>query len=207
MASFGEGLGAVIGASMGAEHLEEGLTGVERTAGRFDQATGPYNTFGQSFLNPASGAIGEVKSKAGEVKGYDDFMAGYEASPGSKYLIDQATEAQNESAAARGNLLSGTNLRALAKINTGLSGTFANQAYDQYLKGNSQQFGQLETALGNMFQAIGVGTTATGQQAGVAQSQMAQQAAIAKAQAENDKSKGSGLGSMFGGLASLATIF
>lgn len=207
MAGFGEGLGQFIGATMGKEHLETGLTGVERTADSFGAATGPYNTFGQSFLSPATGSIGEIARRAGSAKGYDEFMAGYDATPGAKYLIGQATEAQNESAAAKGQLLSGTNLRALAKINTGLSATFANQAYDQYLKGDSQQFGQLETALGNMFQAIGVGTTATGQQAGVAQSQMAQQAAIAKAQAENDKSKGSGLGSMFGGLASLATIF
>src|SRR5262249_49062662 len=114
---------------------------------------------------------------------------------------------QNESAAAKGGLLSGTNLRTLGAIDTGITSTFANQAYDQYLKGNTQQFGQLEQALGNMFQAIGVGTTATGQQAGVAQSQMAGQAAIAQAQAKNDQGKGSGFGSMFGGLASLATGF
>jgi hypothetical protein len=207
MAGFGEGLGSFIGAELGAQDLRQGLDNVSSTAGGFNATTAPYNSFGQSFISPASGAITKIGERAGTVKGYDDFMAGYEESPGAKYVKGQALEAQNESAAARGNLLSGTNMRALGTIDAGISNTFANQAYDQYLKGDSQQFGQLETALGNMFQAIGVGTTATGQQAGVAQSQMAQQAAIAKAQAENDKGKGSGLGSMFGGLGSLATMF
>lgn len=207
MPGFGEGLGQFLGAEAGAFDLHQGLDNMSSTAGGFNANTQPYNTFGQSFITPATAAVGELKDKAGTVKSYDDFMAGYSESPGAKYVKDQALEAQNLSAASKGGLLSGTNQRALTTIGEGVSGTFANQAYDQYLKGNSQQFGQLETSLGNMFQAMGVGTTATGQQAGVANAQMAGQASIAKAQAENDKSKGSGLGSMFGGLGSLALAF
>lgn len=207
MASFGEGFGTFLGAEMGAQDLRAGLDNMSSTAGGFNANTQPYNTFGQSFLPTAASTIGDVKAKAGEFKSYDDFMRDYQASPGAEYVKSQALQAQNNSAAARGGLLSGTNLRALGDIGAGITNTFANQAYDEYLKGSSMGFGQLEQALGNMFQAIGVGTTATGQQAGVVQSQMAGQAAIAKAQAENDKSKGSGLGSMFGGLGSLALAF
>lgn len=207
MAGFGSGLGTFIGAATGAEHLDQGKRDIASTAGGFNAATDPYNTFGQSFLGGAASTIGEVKEKAGEVQSYDDFAKGYTASPGVRYQMEQGLEAQDMSAASRGQLLSGTNVRAREEIAQGIAGKGLNTAYDQYLKGNSQQFGQLETALGNMFGAIGVGTTATGQQASVASSQMSNQAAIAKSQAENDRAKGGGLGDMFGGIGSLAAAF
>lgn len=207
MAGFGEGLGQVIGASMGAEDLGRGLDSINGTASGFDAKVAPYEGFGASFLPATDKAITGVSDKAGTTMGYDDFMAHYQQSPGVKYQIQQGEEAQNESAASTGGLLSGTNLRALTGIRQGIAATGANTAYDEYLKGSSTQFGQLETALGNMFQAIGVGTTATGQQAGVTTGQMNNQAAMAQAQAKNDASKGSGIGSMFSGLGSLAAAF
>lgn len=206
--SFGAGLGAVIGASMGAEHLEEGVDRVSGIGSGFGGSVAPFRNFGQSFMDQATVSANNIESRARDSDlSYDTFMKNYEASPGSKYLIGQAEEAQNNSAAARGKLLSGGNLRGLETLRTGLSNTFANQAYGQYLAGESQEFGQLETSLGNMFRAIGVGTTATGQEAGVASSQMGAQASLAAAQAKNDQAKGSGLGSMFGGLGSIATMF
>ena len=196
-------MGQFIGAEIGASDLNQGLKNVNGTADIFGSNTGAYNSFGQSFLPTASNAISGVSTKAGQTQSYEDFMKTYTASPGAKYIQDQATEAQNESAASKGQLLSGINLRALSTINQGIAGTQANTAYNEYLQGNNQQFGQLESALGNMFQAIGVGTTATGQQAGVANAQIGAQSQIAQAQAKNDASKGSGIGSMFSGLGSL----
>lgn len=198
--AFGEGLGAFLGAGQASKDIKAGMNAVGATAGSAIARAEPYNQFGQSFMPDARQGISDVRGFAGGTQGYDDFMARYETTPGVQYQMEQAQEAQNASAAARGQLLSGTNLRALDTITQGIAATGANNAYQQYLAGNSQQFGQLETALGNMFQAIGVGQTATGQQAGVASAEMAQQAALAKAQAENSRSKGSGLGSLFGGL-------
>ena len=207
MAGFGEGLGQFLGAEMGAYDLNAGINNVRSTANGFNSETQPYNAFGQSFLEPASGGIADINKTAGTALSYDDFMKNYTNTPAVKYQLDQMQRGQENSAAAKGGLLSGTNERALATINNGIVSQGANTAYNEYLSGNTQQFGQLEAALGNMFNAIGVGTTATGQQAGVAQSQMAQQAALAQAQAKNDQGKGSGLGSMFGGLASVAAMF
>lgn len=218
MASFGDGLGAVIGGAMADRHLGDAVDKVNGIADSFGGTVAPFRSFGQSFLAPAQNILlGETTNKSigqqrlmgtgDDVKQYDDFMKDYEASPGAKYIMGQAEEAQNNSAAARGKLLSGGNLRGLETVRTGIASTFANQAYDQYLKGDNQQFNQLETALGNMFGAIGVGTTATGQQAGVATGQMSANANLAAAQAKNDQSKGSGFGSMFSGLGSLATMF
>lgn len=207
MAGFGEGLGQFIGSEIGANDLSKGTNSINSTASGFDARVAPYEGFGASFLPATDRAITGVSDKAGTTMGYDDFMSHYQQSPGVKYQIQQGEEAQNESAAASGQLLSGTNQRALAGIRQGIAATGANTAYDEYLKGSSTQFGQLETALGNMFQAIGVGTTATGQQAGVSAQQMKSQGDIAGAQAKNDAGKGSGLGSMFSGLGSLAAVF
>jgi len=208
MSGFGAGLGSVIGSSLGASDLSAGQDLVNGVSSNFDTKTQPYSDFGASFLSPATSAITELHDNAAHgVMGYNQFADQYQASPGVQYQLGQATEAQNESAASTGQLLSGTNLRALSNINQGIAATGMNNAYDEYLKGNQQGFGQLETALGNMFQAIGVGQTATGQQATVDTAQMGAQSQLAQAQAKNDQSKGSGLGSMFGGLGSLAAMF
>ena len=200
MSSFGSGLGQVIGAQIGAQDLNQGIENVSNNSSSFNSAVAPYNTFGQSFLQPATNAISGVQTAAANTQGYDQFMSTYTNTPAAQYQLQQANAGQNNSAAANGGLLSGANERALGTIDNGIVAQNANNAYNEYLTGNNQQFGQLESALGNMFQAIGVGTTATGQQAGVTASQNYADASLAAAQAKNDQSKGSGLGSMFGGL-------
>ena len=207
MSSFGSGLGQVIGAQIGAQDLNQGIENVSNNSSSFNSAVAPYNTFGQSFLQPATNAISGVQTAAANTQGYNQFMSTYTNTPAAQYQLQQANAGQNNSAAASGGLLSGANERALGTIDNGIVAQNANNAYNEYLTGNNQQFGQLESALGNMFQAIGVGTTATGQQAGVTASQNSADASLAAAQAKNDQSKGSGLGSMFGGLGPVAAAF
>lgn len=207
--SFGGGLGTIIGGELGNQDLKQGQTSVNNDVSNFGGAVQPYNNFGQSFLPGATDAINGIQSVAGKDPNlnYNTFMSNYRGSPGQTYATNIANEAQNNSAAAKGKLLSGGNERGLATIDTGIANTYANQAYTNYLAGNNQQFGQLESALGNMFGAIGVGTTATGQEAGVVNSQINATSNIAQAQAKNDQSKGSGFGSLFSGLGSMATAF
>ena len=207
MSSFGSGLGQVIGAQIGAQDLNQGIENVSNNSSSFNSAVAPYNTFGQSFLQPATNAISGVQTAAANTQGYDQFMSTYTNTPAAQYQLQQANAGQNNSAAASGGLLSGANERALGTIDNGIVAQNANNAYNEYLTGNNQQFGQLESALGNMFQAIGVGTTATGQQAGVTASQNSADASLAAAQAKNDSSKGSGLGSMFDGIGSAVATF
>lgn len=206
--SFGSGLGTVIGSTLAADALSKGQSDVNNVAANFTGSTAPYNTFGQSFLNPASGAIGNINATAGADPNlnYNTFMKNYQGSPGQTYETGVADAAQTSSAAAKGGLLSGANERALGDINTGIANKYANQAFSSYLSGNNQQFGQLESSLGNMFNAIGVGTTATGQQAYTSVAQMGNQEKLAEASAKNSQAKGSGIGSLFGGLTSLATL-
>lgn len=204
---FGAGLGTLIGGMMADESLGDGFSRVKDATAGFDAKTQPYNDFGSSFLPGTGAAIGGINEVAGTVKGWDDFMRDYETTPGAKYQVGQAQTMQDSTALSRGQLLSGANMRGLTDITNGIVAKDANQSYNAYLTGNNQQFGQLERALGNMFQAIGVGQTATGQQAGVTNAGIAANTALTAEQAKNDRGKGSGIGSMFGGLGSLATLF
>lgn len=204
---FGGGLGQVIGGVMANNELQNTQSAVNDSVGNFKAGTAPYNTFGQSFMPGAAAGIGNVVGAANTTQGYNQFMSTYTNTPAAQYQLEQADAVQNSSAASKGSLLSGANERALGTINSGIVAQNANTAYDQYLKGNNQQFGQLETALGNMFSAIGIGQTATGQQAGVTNAGIGATSNIGQAEAKNDQSKGSGIGSMFGGLGSLGFAF
>ncbi len=197
---FGGGLGQLIGGILGHQDLQNSNSAVNADMQEFMNNTQAYNNFGQSFLGSAGNAIGGAEAFANNTQGYNQFMSGYTNTPAAQYQLQQATQAQDNSAASRGGLLSGANQRALGTIDTGIVSQNANTAYNEYLQGNQQQFGQLESALGNMFSAIGVGQTATGQQGQLSAEQMNAQSQIGQAQAKQSDAKGSGLGSMFGGL-------
>lgn len=204
---FGGGLGTIIGSQIASGDVTAGQNAVNSNTAGVIGGTQPYNTFGQSFLPTATSAINNIQGQAGNVQGYNQFMSGYQNTPAAQYQLQQANQVQNNSAAATGGLLSGANERALGTIDQGIVSQGANTAYNEYLQGNQQGFGQLESALGNMFSAIGVGQQATGQQVSATNSQNQATAALTGQQAQAGQNKGSGLGSLFGGLGSLATMF
>jgi hypothetical protein len=204
---FGGGLGTVIGSSIASNDVTAGQNAVNSNTANAVAGTQPYNQFGQSFLPTATSAINNIQSQAGNVEGYDQFMSSYTNTPAAQYQLQQANQAQNNSAAASGNLLSGSNERALGTIDQGIVQQGANTAYNEYLQGNQQGFGQLESALGNMFSAIGVGQTATGQDVSAVNAQNQATATLTGQQAQAANSKGSGLGSMFNGLGSALSSF
>src|SRR5258707_274223 len=108
MSSFGSGLGTVIGASMGSDALNAGQGNVNSIAGNFTGQTEPYNQFGQSFLPTATNSINNINSVAGTTQGYEDFMKNYQMTPGAQYQEGVANATQNNSAASKGQLLSGS---------------------------------------------------------------------------------------------------
>lgn len=215
MPSFGEGLGGAIGGMMAKDDLSDASMTIR---GRTDDVMGqtaPYSGFGSSFLEPTAGALlgsgssgtvgmNRLLGNGSDVKSYEDFMKDYKTSDGAKYTMGQATDAIDNSASARGKLLSGGNLRAINETTQGIASTYANKAYEEYLGGNNQQFGQLQAVLGNLFQGIGVGQTATGQNVSAVSSENSAQASIANSTAKADAGIGAGIGSMFSGLAGLA---
>jgi len=76
--------------------------------------------FGQSFFADRTNAIGGVSAAADSTQGYNQFMSTYTNTPAAQYQLQQADQVQNNSAAASGNLLSGSNERALGTINSGI---------------------------------------------------------------------------------------
>lgn len=202
MSGFGAGLGSVIGSGMASGALDSGQSAINTNAGNVEGQTQPYNQFGQSFMPGASSIGSQITNTAGTTQGYNQFMQGYTNTPAAQYQLQQADAVQNNSAAATGGLLSGSNERALGTINNGIVSQNANTAYNEYLQGNNQQFGQLTSALGSLLGGVGVGTNAVGQDVSATNSQNAATAQVAQAQAKNDQSKGSGIGSMFSGLTS-----
>lgn len=204
--SIGSGLGTVIGSSLAASDLTSGSNAVNGISSGFAGTVAPDINFGQSFL-PNATQLGNNLTNNNGPQGYNDFMSTYTNTPAAQYQLQQADAVQSSSAASKGQLLSGANERGLATINNGIVSQNANTAYNEYLSGNNQQFNQLSTSFGDILNAIGVGNTASGQVAGVDTSQMGATSNIAQAQAKNDQSKGSGIGSLFGGLGSMATAF
>lgn len=200
MSGFGAGLGSVIGSSMALGDLQNGQTALNQNTQATTGQTAPFVQFGQSMLPQAGAAIGNIAGTAGNVQSYNQFMQNYQTTPAAQYQMQQADAVQGSSAAANGQELSGANERGLSTINQGIASQNANTAYTQYLAGNNQSFGQLESSLGNMFNAIGVGTTGTGQNVSLTNSLNTATEANSQAQATQSAAKGNGIGSMLGGL-------
>jgi hypothetical protein len=200
MSGFGAGLGQVIGSGMASGAITAGQGAVNNNVGGVEQQTAPFVGFGQGQIPNAGQAITNIAGTAGTAEGYNQFISSYQNTPAAKYQMQQADAVQNSSAAAKGDVLSGANERALGTINEGIGAQNANTAYDEYLKGNNQNFGQLESSLGNMFNAIGVGTTGTGQDVSAVNGQNTATAALTGQQAQAQTAKGNGIGSIFGSL-------
>ena len=206
MASIGAGLGSVVGSGLALSSLQSGQSAINQNVANTETQTAPFVGFGTSEIPNATQGISNVESVASQGPlSYQQFGAQYTNTPAAQYQLQQADAVQNSSAAAQGQLLSGANERALATDNAGIVAQNENTAYNEYLAGNNQQFGQLETSLGNMFQAIGVGTTATGQDVSLTNAQNTATEANAQAQATANTNKGTGIGQLLGGAPAAAT--
>lgn len=207
MSGFGAGLGSVIGSSLASSDLTSGLNAVNSNVAAGENTTQPFVNFGASVIPQATSTLNNISSTAGTTQGYNQFMQGYTNTPAAQYQLQQADATQNSSAASKGQLLSGANERGLSTVNNGIVSQNANNAYNEYLAGNNQQFGQLTSAFSSMLGGLGVGTTAAGQDTSLVNTQNTATEANAAAQAKAATAKGNGIGSMFGGLTSLATSF
>jgi hypothetical protein len=204
---FGSGLGGLIGGAMAHDTLGEGMMTVRGLGDQAGAVMAPFVGFGQSFMQPASEMGSKLSSTAGKVPQFQDFMKDFKMSEGGKYALGQTLEAADTSAAARGGLLSGANLRARETAANGIVSQDVAQQYGLSLQGNAQQFGQLSSAFGSLLSGVNLGSGAAGTAVGALNSQMQTQAQLAQAQAKADQSKGSGIGSMFSGIGSMAAKF
>lgn len=89
------------------------------------------------------------------------------ATPGYQFLQDQGTQAVQNSAAARGDLLSGNTLTDLTKFGQGLADTTYDQTYNRALQQYQQNYNIYENNQNNQWNRLaslsGMGQTAVGQ--------------------------------------------
>jgi hypothetical protein len=176
----------------------------------------PYNFAGAQYLGPVgsdllntgttgSQNIGDARINAStNPVDFENFASNFNESEGAKYLQSTAAAAQDSTAAAKGGLLSGANLRAQTGIAEGIANQDLIQQYDAMKSGQQQDFQQRETSYQNLY-----GQEAMGLQAGTAEAGTYAQGARAigslyGTQATNAQSSsssfGTALGTLFGSL-------
>ena len=196
---FGGALCDIIGGGMGSDAIQAGMEQVGLIGSAGQKMVQPFIDFGTGLMPDAGAAIDKVNAAAGNVPQFEDFMKDFSLSSGAQYTMDKTLGAADTSAAARGGLLSGANLRNRMELANGIVGQDIAQQYGLTLGGNQQAFGQLTGAAGTTLGGVGVGTTGAGIGMQGIVAQMNAMAQLAAAQAKSDSQKGGGIGSMIGG--------
>lgn len=210
------GLGSALGGLFGGlSSLASTQAGVSAVGQFTDQGAGllaPYNFSGMNYLGPinstltgsgaGSDSIGMGRINAsGNPTDFEDFAKNYDTSEGAQYLMDTAARAQDNSAAAKGGLLSGANIRAQTGISEGIANQDLLSHFQAMESGQQQDFNQRQQSFSNLY-----GQEALGENAGLGGAGTYAQGAravgslyggLASQTAAAGNSFGSGLGSLF----------
>jgi hypothetical protein len=265
--AIGGALGSLLGSGAALASTQAGISDVGHMTDYGASQVAPYNFAGANYLGPVGGDLlgdtqgsanigqGRVNAGGSGVPGvtlpnyginattsadpvnFQDFASNYNASEGAQYLQKTAAAAQDNTAAAKGGLLSGANLRAQTGIAEGIANqdllqqygataagqqqgwaqnqasqqqgfTQQLQATNQQLADQQQNFQQEETSYQNLY-----GQEAMGLQAGTAEAGTYAQGARAigslyGTQATNAQSSSSSFGTALGTLfGSLGKVF
>lgn len=209
-AAIAGGLGSLFGGLASYASTQAGISAVQDMTNVGASQVAPYNYAGANYIAPiaqdlvgkdsvGSSYIGQGRvNAAGNPVDFENFAKNYNTSEGAQYLMRTASSAQDSSAAARGGLLSGANLRAQTGIAEGIANQDMMQQYDAMLKGQQQDFQQRETSYQNLY-----GQEAMGLQAGIAEAGTFAQGARAVGslygtQAQQSNQTGNSLGSALG---------
>jgi hypothetical protein len=92
----------------------------------------------------------------------------FQQSPSYQWQLEQGLNAINKGANARGNYYAPQTLQDLGKFQQGLASTDFNNAYNQYMGQNQQQFNMLNALAGSGQNAAALTGTMGGQAAGLA---------------------------------------
>jgi hypothetical protein len=217
--SLGGALGGLFGGLSSLASTQAGVSAVGSMTDTGAAQVAPYNFTGANYLGPigadllntgttASQNIGNARiNQTGDPLDFENFAKNYNTSEGAQYLMRTAAAAQDNTAAARGGLLSGANQRAQTGIAEGIAQQDLMNQYNAMLKGQQQDFQQRETSYQNMY-----GQEAMGLQAGIAEAGTYAQGAraigslyqgLSSQTAQAGSSFGSALGGIFTGIASL----
>jgi hypothetical protein len=212
-----QGLGALFGGLASFASTQAGVSAVGQMTDVGAAQIAPYNFTGANYLAPigqellgtgtGSQNIGQGRiDQAGNPLDFENFAKNYNTSEGAQYLMRTAAAAQNDTAAAKGGLLSGANLRAQTGIAEGIANQDLQSQYKSMLSGQQQDFQQRETSYQNLY-----GQEAMGLQAGIAEAGTYAQGARAIGSLYGQQAQqtgqaatsfGSALGQVFGAIGS-----
>ena len=145
----------------------------------------PYREAGYTAL----GQLGSGTAAGGEFN-RDFTMKDYTADPGYAFRLEQGQRGTEASAAARGGVLSGGTLKALARYNQGMASQEYGAAYDRWRAGTTDRFNRLASV-------AGVGQTATNAGIAAAGANSAAQAAGTARVADNILASGNARASQY----------
>jgi hypothetical protein len=202
-------LGSLFGGIASFASTQAGISAVGDMTSMGAAQVAPYNFTGANYLGPIGSNLlgdttgsqnigqGRINAPANPVD-FEDFAKNYNTSEGAQYLMRTASEAQDSSAAAKGGLLSGANLRSQTGIAEGIANQDLIEQYKAMAAGQQQDFAQRETSYQNMY-----GQEAMGLQAGIAEAGTFAQGARAlgslySTQAQQANTSGGGIGSALG---------
>jgi hypothetical protein len=211
---IGQALGGLFG---GLSSLAATQAGVGAVTGLTDigaQTLSPYNDQGIStipdinsslFSGTGSDNIGLGRVNAsGNPVDFQDFAKNYNTSEGAQYLMDTARAAQDDTAASRGGLLSGANIRAQTGIAEGIANQDLLSQFQATESGQQQDFQQRQAAYQNLYGQEALGENAALGQAGTfAQGSRAigsLYGGLSNSVNQSGNTFGSGLGSVFSGI-------
>ncbi len=192
-------IGGMIGQFFGGQSPGGAAQGyLDQIGPMLTQAYNPYIQAGQRALPTLENQYGGlVEDPAAKL---EQFGAGYKASPGYQYQVDEATRAANQAASAGGMLGSPAEQAELAKTVGGI----ASQDYYKYLGNVMGLYGQ---GLAGTQGLYGTGFQATsGLSTDLAESLMSQ-ANAAAAQAAQQQQQGAGIGGEIGDIAGSLIAF
>lgn len=166
---------SIYGANKGADAMEDAIDAArimqQEQQARAEKQFNPYARVGRQSLTQYQGNIGNQPS-------YQNTLANLVKDPGYQFRLQQGQQTLENSAAARGNLLSGATLKDLTGYAQGMASQEGQNAYNREFNA----FNNTQNQLANLMQQ---GFNASGQIVGSGQATTNNLANLAMAQGEN----------------------
>ncbi len=212
---IGQALGGLFGGLSSLASTQAGVGAVGAFTDQGANMLAPYNFAGANYIGPVadtltgsgagSNSIGMGRINAsGNPTSFEDFAKNYQTSEGAQYLMDTAAAAQDNTAAARGGLLSGANIRAQTGITEGIANQDLLSHFQAMESGQQQDFNQRQQSFSNLYGQEALGENAALGQAGTyaqgARGVGSLYGGLASQTAAAGNNFGSGLGSLFGSI-------
>lgn len=148
------------------DRLKQGLEGIDTATGTASSWTAPAVDWAQSLQMPYIQGGERAETQLNDILGAPVDKFSYDPSkvaddPGYQFTLQQGMKALDQSAAARGQAISGGQLKALTQFGQGNAATYENQFYNQALSTFDTNRDTLQQRVGNLF-----GQTSQGQQSG-----------------------------------------